>query len=184
MKIEVLFVIVLLVIGSAGAGYFIGASNRGTTTSISSTTSSAYLRPPRLSILNASWVNSSGESGYCGTAFTGTGLLNPTGYGLPYAMCDVTILAGGSGTISLNISNSGTATGIAFDDVSSYPYVVYFAGSQGCMQSNAVGFCAIDANSTAPFHLTFLATPATSPVNYESINATLDVELGVLSSSS
>jgi len=57
--------------------------------------------------------------------------------------------------------------------------MVFFANSQGCTPLDAAGFCgSIDGNSTAKFQMTFLATPGA----YKSINATLAVELAVLSS--
>jgi hypothetical protein len=175
MKTVVVILIVLLIMGSAGAGYFAGTSNQRTTTSV--------FRLPQLSILNASWVNSyTGQSGSCGTGYSGSNpLVQPYSLGRPDVTCFVTMSASESGTITMNVANLGNKTDFAFDAGSSYPYMIFFVNSQGCIPFNAVGFCgSIEGNSTASFQLTFDSTPGT----YNSINATLDVELAVLSSSS
>jgi hypothetical protein len=177
MKTVVAAVMVLLIAVSAGVGYFVGTSVTSTTTT------STRIQAPKLSVVNASWVNSyTGYSGSCGTGYSGSSPFGrPYSIGFPEVTCYLTINASESGTINLNVSNSGNKTDIAFDADSSYPYMVFFVNSQGCIPFDASGFCgAIAGNSTAAFQLTFLATPGT----YSPINVTLDVELAVLSSSS
>ncbi|MDA4112049.1 MAG: hypothetical protein OK439_05880 [Thaumarchaeota archaeon] len=162
-------VIVLLITASAGVGYFIGSSVSSSTTS----------QLPQLSIVNASWAlySKTIETGTCGIVYSGVGF--QFGFGNPEAACDLTISPSQSGTINLNVTNSGNRVNFAFDTVSSYPYMVFFANSQGCTQFNGVGFCGlVEKNSAASFQLTFLSTSG----NYKPINVTLDVELAILSS--
>ena len=164
MNTVVVVVVALIILGSGVTGYLFGNSTLGTS-----------LYPSQLSIQNPTWVNSSGEHGTCGWGYT-----NAFGPQRPWVTCVVTIAAGGSGTISFNVSNSKGEVGFASADSSSNPLMGFFSAPQGCFPANDVGFCDIGRYSQERFSATFNATPDA----YTSINATLTVELAVLSSSS
>ncbi len=164
--VSVIVVIALLTLGSGVTGYLIGNS-----------TLPSFVLPPQLSIQNPGWTSSSGQNGSCGWGYT-------SAFGdhisRPWVTCVVTVAAGGSGSMTFNVTNSRGEAYLVFDDSSSAPLTVFFTQLNCQGSGGTAGFCDIGGHSTGEYFVTFDATPG----NYTSVNATLTVELGILSSSS
>jgi len=174
MKVAALGAIVLLILGSVIAGYFVG----------SSFSRSGDPHASQLTVTGSYDVYSNTlESGLCGLEYSGVGFQFGSGIGNLIISCpDVLVGPSQAGTINLNVSNSAASSvNFAFDAVSSNPNMIFFLNPQGCTGFSSDGYCGfLEQNSTGTLQLTFLSAPG----NYEPINATIEVEMGLLSSQS
>jgi len=200
--------LVVAILAGAGAGYYIGNSSEHTTTSVSTTTLAATsnqtastttgLPTYQLSILSANWTLPYADAGSCYvsypssitfTQFGSCGIESGrfvTGNGVFHAgppVTDGTFPVGPSesGYVNLTVKNIGSNAYLVFDVVTSAPYGVFFANSQGCQDFTAVGFCGYaGANSNTKFSFTFLSVPG----DYKPMNVTLSIGVAVVPYSS
>jgi len=200
MKSFAVAIVVILVLASGGLGYYLGATNHGVAPNDSSSTiTNGGIPAYQLSILNANWtvypsagsgscyvsspsqeaVSKSGSCSLSSLSFVspGIGKYHPgppvTGGTFPMGPSE-------SGTVVLTVMNPGSNANVVFDTVTSSPYEVFFANSQGCQDFAAIGFCGYAAgNSNTTFTFTFLSVSGT----YKPMNVTLDVAVAVLASS-
>ena len=182
MGLATVAIVALLVIASGVFGYYIGAfvrvdsPNGSTNTSITNN-----FVPYQLSILPASWTNEyTAQSGNCGVGHMssvnpGSGVVSE---GPPEATCDVPMRADESGIITVDITNSGRATSVAFEAMSSDPSEIYFLNPQGCASPNAVGFCGyVGADTSASFNFTWVSNEGLPSPS----NVTIDVLAAIMS---
>ena len=196
MKFTVLILAVLLVVASGGLGFYVGMVSAGGTSKGSSTTTG--LPTYQLSILSANWTLPYADAGTCyvsypssiafpqfgscgiesGRFVTGNGVLHA---GPPVTDGTFPVGPSESGYANLTVKNSGGNAYLVFDVVTSAPYEVFFANSQGCQDFTAVGFCGyVAGNSSAMFRFTFLSVPG----DYKPMNVTLSIGVAVVPYSS